>query len=101
MGMVIDPSTMTLATGLPEIMPKSALPKTAIFAAPPRNLPITIIERSVKNWPPPGAYNKADRRSAGRTFAGRHPPYLVWCGGVEESAGAPCHKTQPQGEKII
>ncbi len=35
-GIVTTPTAETLATALPEIMPKNAEPTTAIFAAPPR-----------------------------------------------------------------
>ena len=38
-GMVTMPTASTFDTALPEIMPNSAEPTTAILAAPPRNLP--------------------------------------------------------------
>ncbi len=52
-GMVTMPTAMTLLTAAPEIMPKSADPNTAIFAAPPRKLPIADMARSAKYAEPP------------------------------------------------
>ena len=52
-GMVTMPTAMTLLTAAPEIMPKSAEPNTAIFAAPPRKLPIADMARSAKYAEPP------------------------------------------------
>ncbi len=47
-GMVTMPTATTLLTAAPEIMPNSAEPTTAIFAAPPRNVPIPDMARSAK-----------------------------------------------------
>ena len=52
-GMVTIPTASTFDTALPEIMPNSAEPTTAIFAAPPRKVPIADIARSEKNSAPP------------------------------------------------
>ena len=51
-GMVTMPTASTLLTALPEIMPNSAEPTTAILAAPPR-MPIADIEMSAKKSAPP------------------------------------------------
>src|SRR5262245_6302517 len=52
-GMVTMPTASTFDTALPEIMPNSAEPTTAILAAPPRNRHIADMARSEKNSAPP------------------------------------------------
>ena len=52
-GMVTMPTASTLLTALPEIMPNSAEPTTAILAAPPRKRPMADIEISAKKSAPP------------------------------------------------
>ena len=52
-GIVMVPTLATLATALPEIMPKKAEPTTAILAAPPRKWPISEAARSAKKSEPP------------------------------------------------
>ena len=52
-GMVMAPSTTTLATGLPEMVPNSALEAIDILAAPPRNLPKMATAIPVKKSAPP------------------------------------------------
>ena len=47
------PTASTLLTALPEIMPNSAEPTTAILAAPPRKRPMADIEISAKKSAPP------------------------------------------------
>ena len=51
--MVIVPTLATLATALPDTMPKNAEPTTATLAEPPRNWPISAEARSEKNSEPP------------------------------------------------
>ena len=53
MGMVTTPVVTTLATTLPDIVPKSEEPRIAILAGPPRYRPISAMEMSVKNAEPP------------------------------------------------
>ena len=52
-GMVTMPTASTFDTALPEIMPNSAEPTTAILAAPPRNRHIADMARSEKKSAPP------------------------------------------------
>jgi hypothetical protein len=52
-GMVIPPSTATLATELPLIVPKRELEKTETFAGPPRYFPATEVARFAKKSPAP------------------------------------------------
>lgn len=54
-GIVIQPSTATLATALPLIIPNSPLATTDTFAGPPRTLPRRAEANFVKNVPPPVA----------------------------------------------
>src|SRR6476646_1656473 len=60
--MVTMPTASTLATALPEIIPNSAEPNTAILAAPPRKFPIAAIERSEKKSTPPVRQHLAQNR---------------------------------------
>ncbi len=52
-GIVTMPTASTFDTALPEIIPNSAEPTTAILAAPPRKWPIAAIEMSAKKSAPP------------------------------------------------
>ena len=54
MGIVMVPSTTTLATALPLIVPNK-LDETIAMAGPPLNRPIREREKSVKNAAPPTA----------------------------------------------
>ena len=60
-GMVSQPSTMTLATALPETVPKSALEMQDIFAGPPVKRPATLLARSKKNCPAPDFSRRAPK----------------------------------------
>ena len=62
------PVITTLATGLPEMVPKSALEATDILAAPPRNLPSSEVAISVKNSPPPVANRTCPNRMKATTI---------------------------------
>ena len=52
-GIVNVPVVVTLATELPEIVPITALDRTAALAGPPRVPPATAMARSRKNLPAP------------------------------------------------
>ena len=52
-GMVTMPTASTLLTALPEIMPNSPEPTTAILPAPPRKRPMADMAMSAKNSAPP------------------------------------------------
>ena len=52
-GMVTMPTASTFDTALPEIIPNSAEPTTAILAAPPRKRPMADMAMSEKNSAPP------------------------------------------------
>src|SRR4029434_907318 len=54
-GMVIVPSTTTLATALPLMVPNRLDETIAILAGPPRKRPINVREKSVKKAAPPTA----------------------------------------------
>ena len=49
MGIVSQPSTMTLATAEPEIVPKRLDDTTATLPGPPRCAPATALARCMKN----------------------------------------------------
>src|SRR3972149_11368973 len=68
MGMVIHPSTMTLATALPLMLPDIPLATTETLAGPPRNRPMTHSASSVKNWAPPTAKSVLPRRTKAKTM---------------------------------
>ena len=52
-GIVTTPTVMMFDTTLPEMVPNSDDPTMAILAGPPRYLPISAIEMSVKYAAPP------------------------------------------------
>ena len=52
-GMVIGPSTMTLATALPDTVPNSADETIATLPGPPAVWPVIDIEKSMNSWPVP------------------------------------------------
>ena len=52
-GMVTMPTASTFDTALPEIIPNSAEPTTAILAEPPRKRPMAAIAMSEKKSAPP------------------------------------------------
>ncbi len=60
-GMVNQPSTITLATALPEIVPKRELDTTEIFPGPPFAPPTREVAKSMKNWPVPDCSRKAPK----------------------------------------
>jgi hypothetical protein len=60
-GMVSHPSTITLATALPEIVPKRALEMQEIFPGPPRVRPVIAEAKSMKSWPVPDFSRKVPK----------------------------------------
>ena len=50
-GMVIGPSTMTLATALPETVPNRLDETTATLPGPPAVWPVSDIAKSMNSWP--------------------------------------------------
>ena len=52
-GMVIGPSTMTLATALPEIVPNRLELTTATLPGPPAVWPVIDSAKSMNSWPVP------------------------------------------------
>ena len=52
-GIVIGPSTITLATALPETVPKSEELTTATLPGPPAWLPVIDIAKSMNSCPVP------------------------------------------------
>src|SRR5688500_20034397 len=52
-GMVNQPSTMTLATAEPEIVPNRLEETTATLPGPPRAPPAIALAKFMKNWPAP------------------------------------------------
>jgi len=52
-GIVIGPSTMTLATALPDTVPNSADETIATLPGPPAVWPVSDIEKSMNSWPVP------------------------------------------------
>ena len=52
-GMDIGPSTMTLATALPEIVPNRLELTTETFPGPPAVWPVSAIAKSMNSWPTP------------------------------------------------
>ena len=61
MGIVSQPSTMTLATAEPEMVPKRLDDTTATLPGPPRCAPATALARCMKNWPAPDFSRKAPK----------------------------------------
>src|SRR5512145_2992889 len=59
MGIVSQPSTMTLATAEPEIVPNRLDDTTDTLPGPPRCAPATALARCMKNWPAPDFSRKA------------------------------------------
>ena len=51
--MVIGPSTMTLATALPEIVPNSADETHDTLPGPPAVWPVRLMAKSMNSWPVP------------------------------------------------
>jgi len=66
-GIVKLPVATTLATGLPDMLPKTALPQTAIRAGPPEMRPANALARSIKKSPPPDRCRKAPKTRKGMT----------------------------------
>ena len=52
-GMVSQPSTITLATAEPEMVPKRLEDTTETFPGPPRWPPAIALAKFMKNWPAP------------------------------------------------
>jgi hypothetical protein len=52
-GMVIGPSTITLATALPDTVPNRLELTTATLPGPPAALPVMARAKSMNNWPVP------------------------------------------------
>jgi hypothetical protein len=52
-GMVIGPSTITLATALPETVPNRLELTTATLPGPPAVCPVMDIAKSMNSWPVP------------------------------------------------
>ncbi len=52
-GIVIGPSTITLATALPETVPNSDELTTATLPGPPAWWPVSAIAKSMNSWPVP------------------------------------------------
>ena len=60
-GMVSQPSTMTLATAEPEIVPNMLEETTATLPGPPRWPPASALARFMKNCPAPDFSRKAPK----------------------------------------
>jgi hypothetical protein len=60
-GMVSHPSTITLATALPEMVPNSALEMHEIFPGPPRVQPVMAEAKSMKSCPVPDFSKKVPK----------------------------------------
>ena len=61
MGMVSQPSTMTLATADPEMVPNRLDDTTATLPGPPREPPAMALAKCMKNWPAPDFSRKAPK----------------------------------------
>ena len=66
--MVSTPVEETLATALPEMEPRSALPMTAALAGPPTVLRVSAKARRMKKSPAPDFSRKAPMRMNGATY---------------------------------
>ena len=60
-GIVSQPSTITLATADPEMVPNRLEDTTATLPGPPRWPPATALARFMKNWPAPDFSRKAPK----------------------------------------
>ena len=60
-GIVSQPSTITLATAEPEMVPNRLDETTATLPGPPRCAPATALARFMKNWPAPDFSRKAPK----------------------------------------
>ena len=67
-GMVIAPSSTTLATALPDTVPNRQDDTTATLAGPPRNRPIATSATSVRKRSPPTAYSARPKRTNATTI---------------------------------
>jgi hypothetical protein len=67
-GIVSQPSTMTLATAEPEMVPKRLEETTEIFPGPPRAPPVTARAKSMKNCPVPDFSRKAPKTTKRITY---------------------------------
>ena len=61
MGMVSQPSTITLATAEPEIVPNRLDDTTATLPGPPRWPPVRALAKFMKNCPAPDFSRKAPK----------------------------------------
>jgi hypothetical protein len=66
-GMVKVPVPITLATALPEMVPKKALETVSALAGPPRVPPNIAVARSIRNFPPPHASRKEPNKMKRKT----------------------------------
>ena len=58
-GMEIGPSTITLATALPEIVPNRLELTTDTLPGPPAVWPVSAMAKSMNNWPDAGPLHEA------------------------------------------
>src|SRR3990167_8668958 len=80
-GMLKIPSTTTLATADPEIVPKKAEETTDTLAGPPWERPATSLSRSTKVSPPPVWYSTAPNTRKMATSVAEIPvtaPRIPW-----------------------
>ena len=66
-GMVIGPSTMTLATALPDTVPNRLELTTATLPGPPAECPVMDMEKSMNSWPVPLRSMNAPKRTNSMT----------------------------------
>ncbi len=67
-GIVMAPSTTTLATALPDTVPNRVEETTATLAEPPRKRPIATSARSVRNRSPPTADSARPKKTKATTM---------------------------------
>ena len=66
-GIVNDPVVTTLARELPDIVPRSPLATTAVFAGPPAKRPVRAKARSMNSFAPPVTSRKHPKTMKAKT----------------------------------